>query len=66
MTYTQGYWKTHGYSPAGNNSNMWPVNGLTLGAVGYSDIELLLILNEQAGDPRSDGSDLSLLSLHRS
>jgi len=35
-TYSQGYWKTQGG---------WPVSGLTLGTVSYTDAELLSILN---------------------
>src|SRR4029453_8873266 len=42
-TFTQGYWKTHGPIPTGNNSNEWPVTSLTLGTVTYSDLELLAI-----------------------
>jgi hypothetical protein len=37
-TYTQGYWKTH--------PNAWPVTGLTLGSVNYTNQQLLDILNE--------------------
>lgn len=44
-TYTQGYWKTHGPIPTGNNQNEWPVISLTLGTVEYTDFELLSILN---------------------
>jgi len=44
-TYTQGYWKSHGPIPTGNNSNQWPVTSLTLGTVTYTDFELLAILN---------------------
>ena len=44
-TYTQGYWKTHGPVPTGNNSNEWPVTSLTLGTVGYSDLQLQSILD---------------------
>jgi len=45
-TYTQGYWKSHGPIPLGNNSNEWPVTSLTLGGTTYSDLELLSILNK--------------------
>lgn len=45
-TYTQGYWKTHGPNPTGNNSNEWPVTSLTLGSVSYSDAELQSIFDE--------------------
>jgi hypothetical protein len=44
-TYTQGYWKTHGPIPTGNNTNVWPVTSLTLGTVSYTDGDLLSILN---------------------
>jgi hypothetical protein len=44
-TYTQGYWKTHGPIPTGNNSNVWPVTSLTLGTVTYTDLELQSIFN---------------------
>lgn len=48
-TYTQGYWKTHGPVPTGNNANEWPVTGLTLGSVSYTDFELQAIFNTPAG-----------------
>lgn len=44
-TYTQGYWKTHGPVPTGNNTNQWPVASLMLGSVNYTDLQLLDILN---------------------
>ena len=44
-TLTQGFWKTHGPTPTGNNSNEWPVTSLTLGTVNYTDVQLLSILN---------------------
>jgi hypothetical protein len=47
-TYTQGYWKTHGPIPTGNNSNEWPVTGLTLGTVNYTDLQLQSIFNTPA------------------
>lgn len=47
-TFTQGYWKTHGPIPTGNNSNEWPVTSLTLGSVSYTDLELLAIFNTPA------------------
>ena len=47
-TYTQGYWKTHGPVPVGNNSNMWPVTSLMLGNNSYTDLELLAIFNQPA------------------
>lgn len=49
-TFTQGYWKTHG--PEGCNpsssGNVWPVTGLTLGTVFYTDSQLCAILNTPA------------------
>ena len=47
-TYTQGYWKTHGPIPTGNNTNMWPVTSLTLGTVNYTDLQLQAIFNTPA------------------
>jgi hypothetical protein len=51
-TYTQGYWKTHGPVPTGNNEYVWPQsvkdNGLTLGTVNYNAAQLLQILNTPA------------------
>jgi hypothetical protein len=46
-SYTQGYWKTHGPAgcQTGNNTNTWPVSGLTLGTVAYTDLQLCSILN---------------------
>jgi hypothetical protein len=46
--YTQGYWKTHGPVPMGNNSNEWPVASLSLGGVAYTDLQLLAIFNTPA------------------
>lgn len=48
-TFSQGYWRTHGPIPTGNNSNEWPVTSLTLGAVAYTDLQLLSILEEPTG-----------------
>jgi len=50
-TFTQGFWKTHGPAgcQTGQNSNEWPVAGLTLGSVAYTDAELCSILNKPAG-----------------
>ena len=45
-TYTQGYWKTHGPSPKGNNSNEWPVTSLALGNVTYTDAQLQAIFDQ--------------------
>jgi hypothetical protein len=47
-TYTQGYWKTHGPIPTGNNTNEWPVAELTLGTVNYTDLELQAIFDTPA------------------
>jgi hypothetical protein len=47
-TYTQGYWKTHGPIPTGNNSNEWPVASLMLGSVSYTDFQLQSILDKPA------------------
>jgi len=47
-TLSQGYWKTHGPIPVGNNVNTWPVTSLTLGsAPSYTDLQLLAILNQK-------------------
>jgi hypothetical protein len=48
-TFTQGYWKTHGPIPTGNNSNEWPVTQLTLGNVLYTDLQLQSIFDTPAG-----------------
>ena len=51
-TLTQGYWKTHGAVPTGNNAYTWPdaikANGLQLGNVIYTAADLLSILNKPA------------------
>jgi hypothetical protein len=47
-TLTQGYWKTHGPIPTGNNSNEWDVTSLTLGSVSYTDLELQAIFDTPA------------------
>lgn len=47
-TFTQGYWKTHGPIPTGNNVNEWPVTSLTLGTVSYTDLELQSIFDTPA------------------
>ena len=47
-TYSQGYWKTHGPIPTGNNANEWPVTSLSLGNVSYTDLELLAIFGTPA------------------
>jgi|KBSMisStandDraft_5_1062788.scaffolds.fasta_scaffold39192_3 hypothetical protein len=44
---SQGYWKTHGPIPVGNNVNAWPPHApVTLGTVAYTDLQLLAILNQ--------------------
>ncbi len=47
-TFTQGYWKTHGPAPTGNNVNEWNVTSLTLGTVTYTDAELQSIFDTPA------------------
>jgi hypothetical protein len=47
-TLTQGFWKTHGTAPTGNNTNVWPVTALTLGGVEYTDAQLQAILDTPA------------------
>ena len=51
-TFTQGYWKTHGVAPTGNNAYEWPdaakASGLQLGSVSYTAADLLSILNKPA------------------
>ncbi len=51
-TLTQGYWKTHGAVPMGNNEYTWPdaikAGGLMLGNVNYTAADLLAILNKPA------------------
>ncbi|HEX3128146.1 MAG TPA: hypothetical protein VH394_12520 [Thermoanaerobaculia bacterium] len=47
-TYTQGYWKTHGPIPTGNNVNEWAVTSLTLGSVVYTDLQLQSIFDQSA------------------
>jgi hypothetical protein len=59
-TLTQGFWKTHGPIPTGNNSNEWPTDlnpaagiqtSMTLGTLTYTPLQLLAILNtEPAGN----------------
>lgn len=50
-TFTQGYWKTHGPIPTGNNTDNWPPAALpmTLGTVSYTDLELQSIFDTPAG-----------------
>jgi hypothetical protein len=48
-TFTQGYWKTHGPIPTGNNVNEWAVTELTLGSVLYTDLQLQAIFDTPAG-----------------
>jgi hypothetical protein len=47
-TYTQGYWKTHGPLPTGNNENEWPVDSLKLGNVEYTALQLQSIFDTPA------------------
>jgi hypothetical protein len=47
-TLTQGYWKTHGPIPTGNNVNEWGVTELTLGNVLYTDLQLQSIFDTAA------------------
>ncbi|WP_303309811.1 hypothetical protein [Hymenobacter sp. BT730] len=47
-TFSQGYWKTHGPVPVGNNTNTWAVTSLKLGTVSYTDLQLLRIFNTPA------------------
>ena len=51
-TYTQGYWKTHGPIPTGNNAYVWPQSvkeeGLKLGSVLYTADQLLSIFDNPA------------------
>ena len=51
--YTQGFWKTHGPMPTGNNSNEWDsftqLNGMNLGTVPYTQQQLLSIFNTPVG-----------------
>jgi hypothetical protein len=44
-TFTQGYWKTHGPTPKGNNSNEWDLVSITLGSTPYTQAEALSIFN---------------------
>ena len=47
-TYTQGYWKTHGPFPTGNNLNEWNVTSLALGTVVYTSVQLQAIFDAPA------------------
>lgn len=47
-TFTQGYWKTHGPIPSGNNTNVWPVVSMTLGTVLYTDFQMQSIFDTPA------------------
>lgn len=44
-THTQGYWKTHGPTPTGNNTNQWHTGGFKLGTTYYTAAQLQTILN---------------------
>nr|AGU11765.1 hypothetical protein [uncultured organism] len=52
-TYTQGFWKTHGYAPKGNNVNEWDsntiINGMQLGGKTYTAAELQSIFDTPVG-----------------
>jgi hypothetical protein len=45
-TYTQGYWKTHGPTPKGNNKNEWDLATITLGTVNYTQAQAQSIFNK--------------------
>jgi hypothetical protein len=51
-TYTQGYWKTHGPTPLGNNEYTWPesvkTSNMYLGTVGYNATQLQSIFDTPA------------------
>lgn len=47
-TYSQGFWKTHGPVPTGNNLDQWPVNSMTLGTVLYTDLQMQSIFDQPA------------------
>jgi hypothetical protein len=44
-TLTQGYWKTHGPIPVGNNLDTWLLVSIPLGNTVYTDAQALSILN---------------------
>jgi len=44
-TLTQGFWKTHGPSAKGNNSNEWDLTTITLGTVNYTQAQAQAIFN---------------------
>src|SRR5574341_843614 len=56
-TYTQGYWKTHGPVPTGNNTDVWPVDGLSLGNPYYNQSLLQSILDTE---PKNGNGLISL------
>jgi hypothetical protein len=47
-TYTQGYWKTHGPIPTGNNANEWQLTTITLGTVNYTQLQAQSIMDTPA------------------
>lgn len=47
-TVTQGYWKSHGYIPTGNNWDEWAFTSLTLGSVSYTQADIQSIFNQPA------------------
>ena len=55
-TFTQGYWKTHGPTPKGNNEYVWPQSvkddGLFIGNPLYNAVQLLSIFNQE---PKGNG-----------
>jgi len=63
-TYTQGFWKTHGPVPTGQNQNEWPADvmtfGLMLGDVNYTAAQLQAIFDTQPG---GQGGSNGLISL---
>jgi hypothetical protein len=48
-TYTQGFWKTHGPSAKGNNTNEWDLTSITLGTVNYTAAQAQSIFNTPVG-----------------
>jgi hypothetical protein len=47
-TLTQGYWKTHGPIPTGQNTDVWPATPISLGTVAYTDLQLQSIFDTPA------------------
>jgi hypothetical protein len=44
-TLTQGFWKTHGPSAKGNNTNQWDLTTITLGTVNYTQAQAQAIFD---------------------